>query len=62
MCEGVYPGAVTVTVTESVTSPGPVSAIEAGLEVSVNRTNLKKHLIKTNIQAGVRGPCVSQGV
>ena len=46
MCEGVYPGAVTVTVTESVTSPGPVSAIEAGLEVSVNRTNLKKHFYK----------------
>ena len=46
MCEGVYPGAVTVTVTESVTSPGPVSAIEAGLEVSVNRTNLKKHFYR----------------
>ena len=42
MCEGVCHGGVTVTVTESVTSPGPVSATEAGPEVSVNETNLEK--------------------
>ena len=36
VCEGACPGAVTVTVTESVTSQGPASATEAGPGVSVN--------------------------
>ena len=34
VCEVACPGGVTVTVTESVTSPGPASVTEAGLEVS----------------------------
>ena len=33
-CGEACPGGVTVTVTESVTRPGPASVTEAGLEVS----------------------------
>ena len=44
VCEGVCPEAVTVTVTESVTSPGPASVTEAGPEVSVTKKIIYKRI------------------
>ena len=49
MCGEAYLGGVTVTVTESVTSPGPASVTEAGPEVSVTKKNLYKNIFNKNI-------------
>ena len=49
MCGEAYPGGVTVTVTESVTSPGPASVTEAGPEVSVTKKIIYKRIFSTKI-------------
>ena len=42
MCEGAWPRGVTVTVTGSVTAPGPVSAGGAGPEVGTAKKTKKE--------------------
>ena len=62
-CGEACPGGVTVTVTESVTSPGPASVTEAGLEVSEAKKVIYNNIFKTNIvKAGVGRPCVGLSV
>ena len=49
VCGEACPAVVTVTVTESVTSPGPASVTEAGLEVSVAKKIIYKRIFSTKI-------------
>ena len=44
MCEGAWPRGVTVTVTGSVTAPGPVSAGGAGPEVGTAKKQERRNM------------------